>query len=175
MRQVSFAQVAGSILLGLVALSTVMSHQEVKAQSIQTSQGRRFTGSELTTARLHQALQNQDFSSIGNYYCSVERNVAATAINSSDVLRQNAALLNAYLQITSSMYSVDVSQLYYETKYLDESQGRAVVAITGNVIIRSSDGRSASMPYRQFSAFGQDWLRLIYEGGEWKLCHNISR
>ena len=24
-----------------------------------------------------------------------------------------------------------------------------------------------------FSAFGRDWLRLIYEDNEWKLCHNI--
>ena len=158
MRHVSFARMAGSLLCGWVAFSAVMPHQDANAQSVQTSQGRRFTGSESTTARLHQALQNQDFNAIGNYYCAAERNIAAAAINSSDVLRQNAALLNAYLQLTSTMYSVDVSRLYYETKYLDEQQGRAVVAITGDVIIRSADGRSASMPYRQFSAFGQDWL-----------------
>ncbi|KPQ31331.1 MAG: hypothetical protein HLUCCA11_23955 [Phormidesmis priestleyi Ana] len=167
------SRITSLFLTSFVVCSAILLTQEVQAQSVQTNQGRQFNGPEYTTARLHQALQSGDFNSINNYYCTRERAIAERAVGSSDELRQGVALLNAYLQISSSIYSVDMSQLYYETKYYEASEGRAVVAITGNVTIRSSDGRSATLPYREFSAFGRDWLRLIYEDNEWKLCHNI--
>jgi hypothetical protein len=30
------------------------------------------------------------------------------------------------------------------------------------------------LPYRRFSTFGRDWLRLIKENNEWKLCYNLT-
>ena len=67
-----------------------------------------------------------------------------------------------------------MSNLYFDSKYYDPELERAVVAIR-NVLLESSNGQTAAIPYRQFSAFGRDWLRLIKENGEWKLCRNLEK
>ncbi|MBD2432151.1 MULTISPECIES: hypothetical protein [Fischerella] len=137
----------------------------------QANRDRQLDGPESTVAKFHQAIQNRSFNSLDKYYCSIEK-IAAQKVNSRlDPDGQNMALLNAYLRISSSIYSIDMSQLYYQTKYYDAKLGRAVVAITGNVIVKSPNGQNALFPYRRF---GRDWLRLIKENNEWKLCHNLN-
>lgn len=126
---------------------------------------------EQVVASFHQAIQEGNFDSLDRYYCSAEK-IAAQELNRyADPEGQKKTLLDFYMSIATSIYSLNMSNLYYETKYYDPELERAVVAITGNVILESSNGQSA-IPYRQFSTFGRDWLRLIKENGEWKLCHN---
>jgi len=171
----SFAWLTSCILFGTIASSTFSFSEIAQAQLVQINRGRQLDGPESTVAKFHQAIQNRNFNSLDKYYCSVEKNAARKLNGSLDPNGQNMALLESYLKISSSIYSVDMSQLYYETKYYDARLGRAVVAITGNVIVKSSDGQSLVVPYRTFSAFGRDWLRLINENNEWKLCYNLSQ
>lgn len=175
MSKVSFAWLTSCILFGSITFSVVPFSKTAQAQSVYTNQYRQLDGPESSVARFHQAIQNRDFNSLDKYYCSIEKAAAQKLNRRLDPDDQNMSLLIAYLRISSSIYSTDMSQLYYETKYYDAQSGRAVVAITGNVIVKSSNGRALVVPYKRFSAFGRDWLRLINENNEWKLCHNLSR
>lgn len=145
-----------------------------QSQSVQVNRDRQLDGPESTVAKFHQAIQNRDFNSLNQYYCSIEKTVAQELNRRLAPNGQNMALLNAYLQISSSIYSIDMSQLYYETKYNDAKSGIAVVAITGNVIVKSPNSQALVVPYRRFSTFGRDWLRLVKENNEWKLCYNLT-
>lgn len=130
---------------------------------------------EQVVASFHQAIQDNNFDSLDRYYCSAEK-IAARELNRYvDPNGQKKTLLDAYISIATNLYSLNMSNLYFDTKYYDPELERAVVAITGNVLLKSSNGQTAAIPYRQFSAFGRDWLRLIKENGEWKLCHNLEK
>lgn len=174
MSKVSLAWLTSCILFGSIASPIVMLGEVAQSQSVQVNQDRQLDGPESTVAKFHQAIQNRDFSSLNQYYCSIEK-IAAQELNSRlDPNGQNMALLNAYLQIASSIHSIDMSQLYYKTEYYDAKSELAVVSITGNVIVESLNGQALVVPYRRFSTFGRDWLRLIKENNEWKLCYNLT-
>ena len=132
-------------------------------------------GPESVVAGLHQAIQDGDYEKVETYYCAAERVTAQVIEGVADPEEQGRNLMDAYLQIAYTLYSVDMSMLQYETVYTDdEGEGRAVVTVVGPVAVESSDGRSVLIPYRNFSALGRDWLRLIRENGEWKLCQNLD-
>ena len=87
---------------------------------------------------------------------------------------QRSAFANAYLQVDFTIYTVDMSLLQYETVYTDnEGEGLSVVTVAGPVCVESANGQGILIPYRNFSALGKAWLRLIRENGEWKLCQNL--
>ncbi|MGD1864036.1 MAG: hypothetical protein ACFB0D_05735 [Phormidesmis sp.] len=132
-------------------------------------------GPESVVASFHQAIQNGNFDAVESYYCASER-VAARALEAgTDPEGQRRALANAYLQVAYTIYTVDMSMLQYETVYTDnEGEGRAVVTVAGPVGVESANGQGILIPYRNFSALGKAWLRLIRENGEWKLCQNLE-
>lgn len=156
---------AGSIITGVLTSSSSKS----------LAQPSQLDGPERTVYNFHEALQQGDLNTLNTYFCAAERASAQIAERTADSEGQNRALLNAYLQIAYTMYSVDMSRLQYETVYTDAvGEGRAVVTVVGPVAVESSDGRGVLVPYRNFSALGREWLRLIRENGEWKLCQNLN-
>ncbi len=174
MNKFSLARFASYGVLSSAFLLTISLGKVVNAQPAQLNANHQFDGPELTVAKFHQAIQNRDFDSLDSYYCLAERVAAQALYSTLDSKGQNRALLDAYLETASIVNSIDMSQLHYETKFYDEVANIAVVAIVGPVIVESSvTGQSLVLPYREFSTFGRDWLRLINENGEWKLCYNL--
>lgn len=141
-------------------------------------QGTQDLGPETTVSNFHQAVTravtNGNYDSLDQYYCFEEKIAARTLDSVVDPEDEKKSLLDAYLQIASRLYSIDMSKLYYETKFFDPRKGQAVVAIFGNVFLRSADDRIAGVPYRQFNSLNRQWLRLIKENGHWKLCNNLE-
>ncbi|NJP08731.1 MAG: hypothetical protein HC866_03975, partial [Leptolyngbyaceae cyanobacterium RU_5_1] len=174
MSKISFASLTSCIMLGSVACSLAIPSETAQSQLVQVDRTRQLDGPESVVAKFHQAIQNRDFNSLDKYYCSAEKTAAQKLNRLMDPNGRNMALLNAYLQISSRIHSINMSQLYYETKYLNERSDLAVVAITGNVIVSSLNGQTLVLPYRRFSTFGRDWLRLIKENNKWKLCYNLT-
>lgn len=137
-------------------------------------QGIQDLGPETALVNFHQAVAKGNYDSLNQYYCSEEKIGAGALGRVVDPEGQQNSLLRAYLQIASSLYSLDMSKLYYETKFFDPRKGQAVVLILGNVLLKSSDGRIAAIPYRQYSTLKREWLKMIKEDGRWKLCHNLN-
>lgn len=132
-------------------------------------------GPESVVASFHQAIQDGDLNAIETHYCSAERVAAGVVEGGTDPNGRNRSFLDAYLQTAYALYSIDMSMLQYETVYTDdEGEGRAVVTVVGPVGVESPDGRGILIPYRNFSALRREWLRLIKENGEWKLCQNLD-
>ncbi|NEP58541.1 MAG: hypothetical protein F6K31_16245 [Symploca sp. SIO2G7] len=137
-------------------------------------EGTQDLGPETTVANFHQAVANGNFDSLDQYYCLEEKVKARALGRVIDPENELMSLLEAYIQVASSFYSLDMSKLYYETKFFEPRKGQAVVLILGNVLLRSPDGRVAAIPYRQYGTLKREWLRLIKENGRWKLCNNLE-
>lgn len=167
-------QLVSYALLGSISALAVPTIQSTQAQPVQPNPNRQLDGPESAVANLHRTIQNLDFDSLENYYCEIEKVAAQQVIDFFDPDGESTSLFDAYLQLASGIYTIDMSQLYYETKYYDPELERAVVAVTGNVIITSNDDQSIVLPYRNFSFMGRDWFRLIKENNEWKLCYNLE-
>lgn len=165
MSKIPFGWLTSCILSCSIAVLTIPFGKAAQAQPDEAEQ---------VVASFHQAIQDNNFDSLDRYYCSAEKLAAEEFNRYADPNGRKGTLFDAYVSVATSLYSFDMSNLYYETKYYDPELERAVVAITGNVLLESSNGQTAAIPYRQFSAFGRDWLRLIKENGEWKLCHNLE-
>ena len=78
------------------------------------------------------------------------------------------SLASIYFSALSNIHSADTSGLFYETKYLDES--KAIVRISGNVLIKPSNNNPYLIPYNKLSRTKRDWFRLQKEFGKWKIC-----
>ncbi|OKH25044.1 hypothetical protein NIES1031_14440 [Chroogloeocystis siderophila 5.2 s.c.1] len=173
MNNPAFTWLINCILFGSMTVSAISISEISQAQSAPPN--RPLDGPETTVANFHKSLQtvarNGNINSLNKYYCSVER----VLLEQGDPRGRSTRAISAYLQMASLLrsYSLDTSRLYYETKYYDPKQGRAIVAITGNVLLRTSNNQALVMPYRRFNTFGRDWLRLIKENNQWKLCYNL--
>lgn len=174
MNNAAFAWLANCILFGSMTISAISISELSQAQSAPPN--RPLDEPETTVANFHKSLEtttrtgNTDL--LNKYYCSVEKAVVAQI----DPNSRSTRAVSAYLKVASMLksYSLDTSGLYYETKYYDPKQGRAVVAITGNVLLRTSNDQALVVPYRKFAIFGRDWMRLSKENNQWVLCYNLT-
>ncbi|MBC1221630.1 hypothetical protein GNF10_32070 [Nostoc sp. UCD121] len=113
----------------------------------------------------HQKVGSGNVDNIEQNFCQSDRLMIAA----SDVLfgRQMRELLETYIKIGSAFTNVDMSDVYYDTRFYDPQKGRAIVKVSGNVTYSDNGNtRVVSIPnYLKKEAF-----RLIKENGKWKLC-----
>ncbi|TBR59797.1 hypothetical protein B4U84_02445 [Westiellopsis prolifica IICB1] len=91
----------------------------------------------------------------------------------------NRYTININLKIVSDVKSI---KLLWQSRgevpeFLEKAQGGFIQApeklkssFKASPLI-SPNGQNLLVPYRKF---GRDWLRLIKENNEWKLCHNLN-
>jgi hypothetical protein len=169
-----FTWLTNCILFGSVVISSILVGELSQAQSARPN--RPLDEPETAVANFHQSLQtavqNSNIDLLNKHYCSFDRAVAEGI----DPSNRSSKAVNAYLKMASMLksYSLDTSGLYYETKHYDPEQGRAVVVIIGNVLLRTSTNRALVIPYRRFAILGRDWVRLIKENNQWVLCYNLT-
>jgi hypothetical protein len=133
---------------------------------------RQLDSPERAVSNYFKIIQSGDLSTARQQFCSSNR----TLIDSFERYiggGNGGSLLNTYFKLASTMNSADLSDLYYETKYYDESPGRAIVRISGNASFKDARGRTLVIPYNQLNRLKNDYFRLIREGGDWKICDDI--
>ncbi|MEH2154560.1 hypothetical protein [Nostoc sp.] len=117
-------------------------------------------------------IQSGNISAVHKQFCSSNQ-VTIKAFDRLITDGKGQSLVDAYFKIASQIYSTDMSGLYYETKYYDENKGRAIVRISGNVLLKSANNKTLLVPYNRLNQLKRDYFKLIREGSDWKICDNI--
>ncbi|MEH2465217.1 hypothetical protein [Nostoc sp.] len=133
---------------------------------------RQLNNPERATSNYLKTIQSGNISAVHKQFCSSNQ----LTIKTFDRFLsggEGQSLLDTYFKIASQIHSTDMSGLYYETKYYDENKGRAIVRISGNVLIKSANGKTLLIPYNRLNQLKHDYFRLIREGSDWKICDDI--
>lgn len=133
---------------------------------------RQLDNPEIAVSNYLKTIQSGNISAVHQKFCSANR-ATIKAFDSFIGRGQGQNLLAAYFQLASQIYSTDMSGLYYETKYYDGNKGRAIVRISGSVLIKSNNGKTLLVPYNRLNRLKRDYFRLIREGSNWKICDDI--
>lgn len=130
-------------------------------------------GSPVAVVQEHfQIVQSGELQDVQALYCQqdlITMEILNVLIEEGTGFEDIEEAFGTFAGVDRALTTPDFSHLFYQTVLLEEDE-RAIVRISGNVLLTNSKGERELVPYLNFTPMDTDGWRLIWEDSQWKLC-----